>query len=76
MANHSVYPDGEGGWIVSRDDNPQQRSGHSTRSQAIAVARRRCGDTGGGQVSIHGHNGRVREKDTVRPVHGPRSLPC
>lgn len=61
----------EGGWQVSKQG--AARASRRTRTQAEAIARAReiVGNTGGGEVVIHGRDGAIRDSDTVAPGNDP-----
>jgi hypothetical protein len=66
-----VVPNPEGGWDV-RAPGSQRSSVHTdTQGQAIDRAREIVGNTGGGEVVIHGRNGRIRDSDTISPGNDP-----
>lgn len=74
MANRNerhVTPNPDGGWDIKRPDG-QRASGHFDRqSDAIDRARNIVGNSGGGEVVIHGKDGRIRDSDTIAPGHDP-----
>lgn len=49
-------------------------SSEQTQAQAIDVARKWLQRNGGGELSIHGLDGKVRQKDTVYPGNDPRNI--
>ena len=70
-------------------DAQRASSHHSTQAEAEARAKEIVGNAGGGEVVIHGRNGRIRDSDTVQPGNDPNpprdtkhgrvegsSLPC
>ncbi len=57
-----VVPNSDGGWAV-RVPGAQRASAH-TDTQAQAVDRAR-------EIAIHGRDGRIRDKDTVKPGNDP-----
>lgn len=74
MSNNNrrhVVPNEDGGWDV-RAPGAQRSSAH-TDTQADAV--RRAGEivrnAGGGEVVIHGRDGRIRDSDTIAPGNDP-----
>lgn len=69
--NRHVVPDPDGGWDVKRPNAERVSSHHPTQQDAIDAARRIVGNAGGGEVVIHGVNGRIRDKDTVAPGRDP-----
>jgi len=66
-----VVPNPEGGWDVTAPGG-QRRSAH-TDNQADAIDRARdiLGHQGGGEIVIHGRDGKVRDSDTVAPGNDP-----
>lgn len=74
--DRNVYRKGPGGpWVNKRQDSERASSLHHTQAEAEAAAKRMTGNAGGGDVSIHGRDGKIREKDTVKPAKDPRSTP-
>ena len=72
--NRNVVPNPEGGWDVTGAG--ERRSAHTDKqADAIARAKEIVGNAGGGEVSIHGRDGKVRAKDTVEPGNDPRNIP-
>lgn len=72
--NRNVVPNSEGGWDVTGAG--ERRSAHAdTQAEAIARAKEIVHNAGGGEVSIHGRDGKVRAKDTVDPGNDPRNIP-
>jgi hypothetical protein len=66
-----VVPSPRGGWDVLKP-GAQRRSDHApTQGAAINRAREILGDSGGGELRIHGRDGRIRDSDTVPPGHDP-----
>lgn len=64
-------PNPSGGWDVRKPD-AGRASGHAdTQREAIDRAREIVGNQGGGEVVIHGRDGRVRDSDTVAPGNDP-----
>jgi hypothetical protein len=60
-----VVPNPGGGWDVKAENAKRASSHHETQAQAIDRAREIIRNKGGGELSIHGEDGKVREKDTV-----------
>lgn len=61
----------DGGWDIKAPD-AQRRSGHEdTQAAAIDRAREIVSNAGGGEVVIHGRDGRIRDKDTIAPGNDP-----
>lgn len=57
----------EGGWVVKRDSgkSASRRSIHATQRDAVDLAREQVKKAGGGEVIVHGRDGRIRDSDTV-----------
>lgn len=69
--NRHVVPNPDGGWDVRAPD-AQRSSGHrDTQADAISRAREIVHNVGGGEVVIHGRDGRIRDSDTVAPGNDP-----
>lgn len=69
--NRHVVPNRDGGWDV-KAPNAERPSAHTdTQADAIDRARDIVRNAGGGEVVIHGENGKIRDKDTVAPAKDP-----
>ncbi|MCI9887453.1 DUF2188 domain-containing protein [Micrococcales bacterium 31B] len=69
--NYSVVPR-DSGWAAIGHGNSRASSLHRTQADAYAAARDYSANRGGGEVSIHGRNGQIRDKNTISPAHDPR----
>lgn len=69
--NRHIVPNQGGGWDVG-DPGAARASAH-TATQADALRRERTivGNTGAGEVVIHGGNGQIRDSDTIAPGNDP-----
>lgn len=65
-----VVPHPEG-WAVQKPGASRASSVHDTQAAAQNRAREIVGNAGGGEVTIHGRNGRIRDSDTVSPGNDP-----
>jgi len=66
----NVVPNSDGGWDVTGGGG--RASAHKdTQHEAIDRAREVVGNLGGGEVTIHGRDGRIRDSDTVPPGNDP-----
>lgn len=64
-ANRHVVPNPKGGWDV-RKPGSSRTSGHANSQEAaIDRAREVVRKGGGGEVRIHGRDGRIRDSDTI-----------
>ncbi len=69
--DRDVVPTDDNKWAV-RAPNADRASGIFDRqSDAIERAREIVGNAGGGEVRIHGRDGRIRDSDTVPPGNDP-----
>lgn len=69
--NRHVVPNAEGGWDVKAPGAKRASSHHDTLREAEQQAKKTVGNQGGGEVLIHGQDGRIRDKDTVAPAKDP-----
>ncbi len=67
----NVTPSGDGNWAVHRPGTSRASSVHPTQADAIQRARESLVRDGGGELTIHGRDGRIRDSDTVAPGHDP-----
>lgn len=69
----NVVPNTDGGWDVK--GGGKRASAHTdTQKQAIDRARQIVRNLGGGEVTTHGRDGRIRDSDTV-PYGGDPNPP-
>jgi hypothetical protein len=61
--NQHVVPHSEG-WAVRGEGNSRATSVHHTQHEAIDAGREVARNQGG-ELLIHGRNGRIRERDSV-----------
>jgi len=71
VANYSVVKNPDGGWDAKRDGSSRASSSSKTQREAEADAKRFAGNSGGGEVRIHGLDGKIRDSDTVPPAKDP-----
>jgi hypothetical protein len=65
MADYDVTPNPEGGWDARREGADRASSLHNTQREAQQAATRYAGNSGGGEVRIHGTDGRIRNTNTI-----------
>lgn len=65
--NRHVVPNPDGGWDVKKPGADRASTHHDTQSEAERRAKEIVGNVGGGEVVIHGRDGRIRDSDTVAP---------
>lgn len=69
--NRHVVPTDDGRWAV-RGENADRASGvFDTKRQGQDHGREILGGSGGGELVIHGLDGRIQDSDTVPPGHDP-----
>ncbi len=74
MANYHVVESDNKEWAVERAGSKRASSIHSTQRGALEAAKTYTINSGGGEVSVHGANGKVRNKNTYGKVdhHPPK----
>lgn len=66
-----VLPDPDGGWRIEKPDADRASAKTDTQAAAIARAREIVHNEGGGEIIVHGVDGKIRAKDTVAPGNDP-----
>lgn len=66
-----VVPGKNGGWDVRAPGSSRASAHTGTQAAATDRARDIVRNAGGGEVRIHGRDGRVRDSDTVPPGNDP-----
>lgn len=66
-----VVPNANGGWDVVAPGSKRASARTATQRQAQDRARDIVRNAGGGEVCIHGRDGKIRDSDTVRPGNDP-----
>jgi hypothetical protein len=69
--NRDVVPNPDGGWDVVKADAERASSHHDTQLEAIDRGREIVHNAGGGELRIHGRDGRIRDSDTIAPGNDP-----
>ncbi len=59
------------GWDVTKPGSKQPVSHHQTQANAARAAMGDLKRGSGGEVAVHGRDGRIRNKDTVPPARDP-----
>ena len=60
-----------GKWAVKRKDSNRMSGYYNTQTEAEKAAKRFSANSGGGEVRIHGLDGKIRDSDTVLPANDP-----
>ncbi|MBP2458291.1 hypothetical protein ABID70_000849 [Clavibacter michiganensis] len=71
MTEYNVYQRGDQ-WVGKRTDASRISVAADTQQQAYEQTREIAGRNGGADISIHGRNGQIREKNTIAPAKDPR----
>lgn len=66
-----VVANPEGGWDVKKPGSARASAHTSTQQEAVDRAREIVRNQGGGEVRIHGRDGRIRDSDTIAPGNDP-----
>ena len=69
--NRHVVPNPNGGWDVKAPGAQRASAHRDTQREAESRAKEIVQNLGGGEVRIHGRDGRIRDSDTVAPGHDP-----
>lgn len=70
--NYHVVKDRENNqWEVKKENSQRISAKASTQKEAETLAKQFCANSGGGEVVIHGLDGKIRDKDTVPPGNDP-----
>lgn len=69
--NRHVVPSPKGGWDVKAPGASRASARCDTQAAAEQRAKEIVGNLGGGEVRIHGRDGRIRDSDTVAPGNDP-----
>lgn len=74
MANYHVTKNKDTGDWGARRAGAERASGYyDTQKEAEAAAKSMSANSGGGEVRIHGLDGKIRDSDTVAPGNDPAS---
>jgi len=72
MSNYHVTKDQNSGkWCVKKEGAERCSGFGGTQKEAEAMAKDLAHNSGGGEVRIHGLDGKIRDSDTVAPARDP-----
>ncbi len=71
MANYSVVKNPSGGWDTKKDRSNRSSGNFDTQKEAERKAKQYSSNSGGGEVRIHGRDGKIRDSDTIPPANDP-----
>jgi uncharacterized protein DUF2188 len=66
-----VVPNPGGGWDIKKPHADRSSAHRDTQAKAIERGREIVGNDGGGELRIHGRDGRIRDSDTIPPGNDP-----
>jgi len=66
-----VYRRGDGTWANQREGASKASGLHPTQREAINEAKQMLQNSGGGELTVKGVDGKIRSKDTVAPGNDP-----
>lgn len=71
MANYHVSKHPESGWQAKKEGAGKASGIFNTQKEAEKAAKEFSSNSGGGEVRIHGLDGKIRDSDTVKPAIDP-----
>lgn len=72
MSNYHVSKDKDTGkWNIQKEGGKRSSGSANTQKEAELMAKQFSGNSGGGEVRIHGLDGKIRDSDTVAPGNDP-----
>ncbi|AZQ59780.1 DUF2188 domain-containing protein [Maribacter sp. MJ134] len=74
MANYHISKDkNKNKWRIQKEGGEKVSGYAETQKEAEKRAKELSANSGGGEVRIHGLNGKIRDSDTVFPGNDPKS---
>lgn len=74
MSNYHVSKDKQSGkWNIQKEGASRTSGSADTQKAAEKIAKQFSSNSGGGEVRIHGLDGKIRDSDTVKPGNDPKS---
>jgi len=75
MANYHISKDKETKkWNIQKEGGSRSSGSADTQKEAEKIAKTFASNSGGGEVRIHGLDGKIRDSDTVSPGNDPSSI--
>ena len=71
MANYHVSRRADGEWHAKKEGADKAGGIFDTQREAEKAAKEFSANSGGGEVRIHGLDGKIRDSDTVAPAVDP-----
>jgi hypothetical protein len=69
--DRTVFKRSDGQWANKKNSSGKASSVHKTQAEAEAAARRMLKNSGGGELTTSGRDGKFRSKDTIAPGNDP-----
>jgi hypothetical protein len=69
--DRTVFQRDDGQWVQKRNDASRAGSANPKQGDAVKDAREMLKNSGGGELTIIGRDGRIRSKDTIAPGNDP-----
>lgn len=74
MSNYHVSKDKDTKkWNIQKEGGKRSSGSADTQAEAEKIAKQYSANSGGGEVRIHGLDGKIRDSDTVAPGNDPAS---
>jgi hypothetical protein len=74
MSNYHVSKSKDTGkWNIQKEGGEKSSGSANTQKEAEKIAKSYASNSGGGEVRIHGLDGKIRDSDTVAPGNDPSS---
>ncbi|MDX2046829.1 MAG: DUF2188 domain-containing protein [Chitinophagaceae bacterium] len=74
MSNYHVSKSKDTGkWNIQKEGGEKSSGSANTQKEAEKIAKGYASNSGGGEVRIHGLDGKIRDSDTVAPGNDPTS---
>lgn len=71
MPDYNVYKK-DGKWVGEKDGASRASVTGDTQAAVYKETRDLAQRNGGGEISVHGTDGKIREKNTIAPANDPR----
>ncbi|GLU58588.1 DUF2188 domain-containing protein [Paenarthrobacter ureafaciens] len=71
MPDYNVYKKGDK-WVGEKEGASRASVTGDTQAEVYRETRDLSQRNGGGEISVHGVNGQIREKNTIAPAKDPR----
>lgn len=71
MANYHVTRNTDGSWNALRENAERASGVYRTQEDAESEAKDLATNSGGGEVRVHGLDGKIRDSDTIPPARDP-----